>query len=109
MCFVPIHLTLTLTKKQKHWESFVSKYEIAFTGKLYKSVRYTPQPQKRSTNRYWAQYRFKENMEEQYQETVDADADARVSNREDNQVSGGGQQRTWNNRRSALWSRARAH
>ena len=32
MCFVPIHLTLTLTKKQKHWESFVSKYEIAFTG-----------------------------------------------------------------------------
>ena len=30
MCFVLI--LLTLTKKQKHWESFVSKYEIAFTG-----------------------------------------------------------------------------
>ena len=34
-------------------------------------------------------------MEEQYQETVDANADAGVSNREDTQVSGGGQQRTW--------------
>ena len=42
MCFVPIPLTLTLTKKQKHWESFVSKYEIAFTGRTLQKCEIHP-------------------------------------------------------------------